>query len=151
MAGKRQENIGTYVTRCRNYRVGISTVDFVVDVEAPTVPELDTRDVPVNPTSTDRNIYGKDARIFFSVLLSSGISAATVQVWMSAEVEAVGNEQTSSSSSISPSEGWVWVQTTDITTSSLVKVLDVPPGRYKALVTSLTGDGTVNILVQYAG
>lgn len=150
MAGKRDQ-IGTYVTLRKNYREDISAAEAAADVVNPAIPEIDTRAVQVNPSSDDRNIHGKDARLFLSVLLSSGISGATVQTWMFADIESVPGGATSSSSSLSPSEGWVLVQSDDLTSSKLVKVLDVPPARYKVLVTSITGVGTINILSQYAG
>lgn len=150
MAGKRQDCHGTYVTRRRNYRIGIEAADSATDVNLPTIPEVDTRTVAVNPTAPDGNMHGTDARIFLAVLLSSGVTGATVQLWLMADVEEVSPES-SSSSSLSPSESWVLVQSNDVTSSALVKVLDIPPGRYKALVTSITGSGSVNLLVQYAG
>jgi hypothetical protein len=147
MPGKRIE-YGGFVTHRTSYRENIAAADSSGPTD-PTIPVLDTRSVTLGPSNIDVNHQGMDARIFAACILN-GITAATIQVWLKGELDTFPPES-SSSSSLGSGDDWVLAQSTNITGSTLVKVLDIPPGLYKILVSSVTGSGEITIRTQHAG
>lgn len=142
---------GGFVTNRVLYRANIVGVD-TLGADDPTIPILDTRDVLVGPHNSEHNNHGGDARIFAAVLMCN-VLEAHIGIWMKAETDPAGSssQTVSSSSSVTECSDWVMVSETVITTSYLIRELNIPPGQYKIIVSYMDGNGSIEIRTQYAG
>lgn len=157
MPGNRSSENGDYITPRKVYRADIASAD-VDDPASGSVPILDTRlkDRNYNPGNEVISFYGRNAQLDVAVLLRHGASAATLKLYLLAEVElqqARAADPSSSSSSSSSSSGgeteWVLVETKSVSTNLLWVITNIPPGQYKILATSITG-GEVELRTQHA-
>ena len=130
------------------------------DADDPTsgsVPILDTRykDRNYNPGNEVISFYGRNAQIDVAVFLRNSASAATLKLYLLAEIElkearAPADLSSSSSSSSGPAETeWVLVETKSVSNNLLWVITNIPPGQYKILATSITG-GEVELRTQHA-
>jgi hypothetical protein len=158
MAGNRSSENGDFVTPRKVYRSEVSPAD-TDDPASGAVPILDTRFKDQNYGQTTMSFYGRNAQIDAAVFLRRGASAATLKLYLLADVELQeakpAAEAPSSSSSSSSSSGggeteWVLVETKSVSANVLWVIQNIPPGRYKILVTSITGNGEVEIRTQHA-
>jgi hypothetical protein len=95
--------------------------------------------------------YGRNAQLDLSVLVQ-GFTSVTLELWLKGEVE---QAELSSSPPPAPltlpaTEDWVKVETKVLTASGLWIVKDIPPGKYKILLTAVAGAGNVHIREQHA-
>jgi hypothetical protein len=155
MAGNRASENGDFVTPRKVYRSEVAAADSD-DPTSGAVPILDTRFKDMNYNVVTHSFYGRNAQIDAAVFLRKGASAATLKLYLLAEVELQearpATDPSSSSSSSSSSGGeteWVLVETKSVSANLLWVIQNIPPGRYKILVTSLTG-GEVEIRTQHA-
>jgi hypothetical protein len=155
MAGNRASENGDFVTPRKVYRAEVAPADSD-DPTSGAVPILDTRYKDQNYGVTTMAFYGRNAQIDAAVFLRKGASAATLKLYLLAEVElqearpAVDPSSSSSSSSSGGEMEWVLVETKSVSVSLLWVIQNIPPGRYKILVTSITGGGEVEIRTQHA-
>jgi len=153
MAGNRASENGDFVTPRKVYReVSVADAD---DPTSGAVPILDTRFKDMNYSVVTHSFYGRNAQIDVAAFLRNGASGATLKLYLLAEVElqearpAVDPSSSSSSSSGGETE-WVLVETKTVSNNLLWVIQNIPPGRYKILVTSLTGGGEVELRTQHA-
>lgn len=154
MPGNRASENGDYVTPRKVYR-DIASVD-ADDPTSGSVPILDTRlkDRNYNPGNEVVSFYGRNAQIDVAVFLRNGASAATLKLYLLAEIElkearAPSDLGSSSSSSSSAETEWVLVETKTVSNNLLWVITNIPPGQYKILATSITG-GEVELRTQHA-
>lgn len=144
MGGSKNEYRGSYATRRALYRdVRAADSDPVLE----SIPEINVAG----------SAYGKDGTLFISAVLMDGATGADVEIWMKADQEVrpspyppFNDSSSSSSSSLSGTKEWVRVKKDSITSSALVVATPIPAGKFKALVTSITGGGMVRLLEQHA-
>jgi hypothetical protein len=157
MAGNRASENGDFVTPRKVYRAEVAIADSD-DPTSGAIPILDTRFKDQNYGVVTHSFYGRNAQIDAAVFLRKGASGATLKLYLLAEIElqeAKPAADLSSSSSSSSSSGgeteWVLVETKTLSASSLWVIQNIPPGRYKILVTSITGrGGEVEVRTQHA-
>lgn len=156
MAGNRALEAGDYITPRFIYRLDVATE--ADDPDSGAIEVLDTRLKARNYNPGDEvfSNYGRNAQINVAAFLRGGASAATLKLYVKAEVElqqartAESLSSSSSSSSSGPSgTEWVLVETKALTVNELWVIKDIPPGKYKILATSVTG-GTVELRTQWA-
>lgn len=155
MAGQRSKTYADFVTPRALYRNGLTGAD-VGGPEDAAIPILDTRVGPNQVISSlDTNQYGRNAQIVVAAVIK-GFSAATLELWLKAEVEDEGlvteGESSSSQAEDLPATlDWVLVATSgSIAKSGLWIIKDIPPGQYKILFTAKTGSGNLILLEQHA-
>jgi hypothetical protein len=152
MAGNRSSENGDFVTPRKLYRSGV--VQEADDPTSGAVPILDTRYKDQNYDQNVHAFYGRNAQISVAAFLRDSATAATLKLYMLADVEisearSPAEASSSSSSSSSGETEWVLVETKSITENLLWVIKDIPPAQYKILVTSLTG-GTVEMRTSHA-
>jgi len=160
MPGKRCNEYADFVTPFDEYRSNVEAAD-AVSVQDPAIPLLDTRDGPytnVGFGQADVNQYGRDATINLGVIIA-GFSAVELELWLDAEpnrphlssATPAGSSSSSSSSSSSPTDTWVRVaKKTFGAVSELWVITNIPPGKYKVKVASVTGGGNLSIVESHA-
>ena len=164
MPGKRGPESGDFVTPFEEYRMNLSAAD-TVGAEDPSIPVLDTRPGPYNNVGlgqSDVNQYGRNAQLDLAVILA-GFSTVELELWLNAEPtrerlhsntpasSSSSSSSSSASSYVSPTGNWVKVAAKTIgSDSELWVVKDIPPGEYKVLVVTVTGDGNVSIIEGHA-
>lgn len=153
MAGNRSAENGDFVTPRKLYRS-----DVTQEADDPTsgaVEILDTRYKDQNYDQNVHSFYGRNAQISVFAFLRDTATAATLKLYVKADIEkadarAANEESSSSSSSSGAANDWVLVETKAITESLLWVIKDVPPAQYKILCTSLTGGGSVELRTSHA-
>lgn len=149
--GKRPVEQGTYITLRGLYRNNLTALD--TDVTSQNIPILDTRPgpngflVPAGQAQSDVNQYGHDARINVSVF-PANLTSCTLSLYLDSDltVQRLLTAESSSSSSYGepnlPTTGsWVLVASKLFTVPSLWVITDIPPGKYKILLTAWVGEG----------
>ena len=154
MPGNRSSENGDFVTPRAAYReVTAADASGATDTD---VPVLDTRRGEVSTTGqAPASYYGRNAQIDVAAIFGTGVTSATLQLWLLAEIERVEpqtpEELASSSSSSGVDDEWVQAGVDQaITGSALVVFKDIPPGQYKVLVSAFGGTGTLVLRTQYA-
>jgi len=154
MPGNRASEAGDYITPRYIYRREVSAE--ADDPTSGSVPILDTRLKArnYNPGEEVFSNYGRNAQINVAVLLRDSASAATLKLYLLAEIElqqarTASSLSSSSSSSSAAGSDWILVETKAVTESLLWVIQNIPPGKYKILATSVTG-GTVELRTQWA-
>ncbi len=161
--GKRPVEQGTYITTRALYRDAIAQTES--DVTSTGIPIIDTRPgpngflIPAGQANTDVNMYGKDARINLSVF-PSDLTNCTLQLWLDSDLTAprllTAADQSSSSYSepnLPTTGSWVLVAARTFTVPALWVITDIPPGKYRVLLTAWTGSSGssfVTLMEQHA-
>jgi hypothetical protein len=155
MPGKRASEQADFVTPRRGYRESLTAVDSGGPQDTG-IPTLDTRQGPsaaVGLGQGDVAQYGRNAQLDLAVLVQ-GFTSVTLELWLKGEVEQAELIEGSSSSTapltLPATEDWVKVETKVLTASGLWIVKDIPPGKYKTLLTAVAGSGNVHIREQHA-
>lgn len=156
MPGKRSVEQASFVTPRALYRNNV-VAGGETDPTLNTIPILDTRVGPnasIQPAGSpqsDVNNYGKDARINLSILVS-GFTSVTLQLWLKSEIEAVALSNAPLTPPTLPvgTQEWMQVASKTVNTSTLWTITDIPPGKYKVLVSAAVGAGFVTLEEQHA-
>ena len=140
MAGKRAVEQGDFVTPRAIYRRDIAAADG--PVESVNIPELDTREGPnvsVGLGQGEVNMYGRNAQLDLALILTE-LASVTLELWLKAPIERAELNTTPPEPALNlpDSEDWVFVADKTVARSTLWVVKDIPPGRYKVRVASLS-------------
>jgi hypothetical protein len=138
-AGVQNNLIGSRLTPRLDVRA-VENADADLDS---VVEEIDT----TKNESQGANLRGDGQTLALFVILLGGATGATLELWIyGGEEDAEGS---SSSSSDDGSDAWCLVDTAFSVTSNALKLFtDMPAGRYKVMVTSITGGSGERVLVK---
>lgn len=136
-AGVSNNLVGTRLTPREDYRT-VSAVDTDVDQIA---DEIDTR---LNESGGD-NVMGTGQTLALFLVLIGGATGATLELYIYG-----GDDIDGSSSSSGPgSDAWCLVDSAfSITADALKLFTDMPAGRYKVMVTSITGGSGEKLIIK---
>ena len=137
---------GSYITQEQAYRVGITGADASVELDAASQPiptinlDLDMEEEIRDPGRNADPVYtasahGHDSVLGVFVVHSLPAGTATLQLWRRLDDAAGTIPQT-----------WCLVSATDITGNTVLRLGDLIAGKYRVIVSALSG-GTLNLAV----
>ena len=136
-AGVQNNLIGTRLTPREDYRA-VSVVDTDLDVIA---EEIDTR---LNE-SGNPNLRGDGQTLALFIILVGCATAATLELYIYGGDDIDG----SSSSSGDGSDAWCLVDAAFSPAANVLKLFnDMPAGRYKVMVTAITGGSGERVIIK---